>query len=181
MKHSQGTPVVSQEKIQKYWKLLPRAKQHFNIKGNTLHSAFKIPANKGFQYCTLDTDRLNTIWVQLRKLEVIFIDEISMVGNGMFNFLNLQLQQIMGNKPPFGNLSLMTVGYLLQLKPVFDKLIFENTSDSYSALATNIWKEYFTLFELTEITRQKDDKEFAELLNRLSENINKMILRCLKN
>ena len=104
-----------------------------------------------------------------------------MVGNGMFNFLNLQLQQIMGNKPPFGNLSLMTVGYLLQLKPVFDKWIFQNTSDSYSALATNIWKEYFTLFELTEIMRQKDDKDFTELLNRLSENITKMILRCLKN
>ena len=92
-----------------------------------------------------------------------------MVGNGMFNFLNLRLQQIMGNKSPFGNLSLITVGDLFQLKPVFDKWIFENTNDSYSALATNIWKEYFSLFELTEIMRQKDDKDFAELLNRLRE------------
>ena len=48
----------------------------------------------------------------------------------------------MGNKSPFGNLSLITVGDLFQLKPVFDKWI-ENTSDSYSALATNIWKKYF--------------------------------------
>ena len=39
----------------------------------------------------------------------------------------------------------------------------------YDALASNIWTEYFTLFELTEITRQKDDKQFAELLNRLRE------------
>ena len=39
----------------------------------------------------------------------------------------------------------------------------------YNVLASNIWTEYFTLFELTEIMRQKDDKEFAELLNRLRE------------
>lgn len=31
-------------------------KAAFNIKGNTLHSAFKIPANRGFEYCTLDSD-----------------------------------------------------------------------------------------------------------------------------
>ena len=64
-----------------------------------------------------------------------------MIGNGMFNFLNLRLQQIMGNKSPFENLSLITAGDVFQLKPVFDKWIFENTSDSYSALAPNIWKE----------------------------------------
>ncbi|XP_069109878.1 uncharacterized protein [Argopecten irradians] len=34
-------------------------------------------------------------------------------------------------------------------------------------LATNIWKSLFTVHELTEIMRQKDDKDFAELLNRM--------------
>lgn len=72
-----------------------------------------------------------------------------MVGNGMFNFLNLRLQQIMGNNTLFGGISMITVGDLFQLKPVFDDWILENTKDSYGALATNIWKENFTLFELT--------------------------------
>ena len=36
-------------------------------------------------------------------------------------------------------------------------------------MISNIWAEYFILFELTEIMRQKDDKEFAGLLNRLRE------------
>ena len=96
----------------------------------------------------------------LKKLKVtcIFIDEISMVGSGMFNFLNLRLQQIMGNKEPFGGVSLITVGDLFQLKPVFDKWIFENCQMGYNVLASNIWTEYFTLFELTEIMRQKDEK-----------------------
>ena len=70
-------------------KVAPTGKAAFNIRGNTLHSAFKIPANRGFNYCTLDTDRLNTIRAQLHRMQVVFIDEISMVGSGMFNFLDL--------------------------------------------------------------------------------------------
>ena len=92
-----------------------------------------------------------------------------MVGSGMFNFLNLKLQQIMETKEPFGGISVITVGDLFQLKPVFDKWIFENSKSGYNAFATNIWTEYFTLFELTEIMRQKDDKQFAVLLNRVRE------------
>lgn len=75
----------------------------------------------------------------------------------------------MGNEEPFGGISLITFGDLFQLKPVFDKWIFENSQIGYDAIASNIWAEYFTLFELTEIIRQKDGKEFAELLNRLRE------------
>ena len=76
-------------------------------------------------------------------MQVVFIDEISMVGCGMLNFLDLRLQQIMGTKEPFGGLSIITVGDLLQLKPVFDHWIFENSKDGYTALATNLWQQYF--------------------------------------
>ena len=70
-------------------KKAPTGKAAFKIRANTLHSAFKIPANRGFEYCALDSDRLNTMWTQLKKLKLIFIDEISMVGSGMFIFFNL--------------------------------------------------------------------------------------------
>ena len=81
--------------------------------------------------------------------------------------MNARLQQIMGTKELFGGISLITVGDLFQLKPAFDKWIFENSAICYSALASNIWTENFILFELTEIIRQKDGREFAELLNHL--------------
>ena len=150
-------------------KVAPTGKAAFNIRGNTLHSAFKIPANRGFNYCTFDRDRLNTIRAQLQRMQVVFIDEISMVGSGMFNFLDLRLQQIMGTKEPFGGLSIITVGDLFQLKPVFDNWIFENSKDGYSALATNLWQQYFQMFELSEVMRQREDKDFAEILNRIRE------------
>ena len=75
----------------------------------------------------------------------------------------------MGTNESFAGICLITVGDLFQLKPVFDKWIFENSQSGYNEFATNIWTEYFTLFEWTEIIRQKDDKESAQLLNRLRE------------
>ena len=149
-------------------KVAPIGKAAFNIRGNTLHSALKIPANRGFNYNTLDRDRLNTIRAQLQRTQVVFIDEISMIGSGMFNFLDLRLQQIMGTKEPFGGLSI-TVGDLFQLKSVFDQWIFENSEDGYTALATNLWQRHFQMFELFEVMRQREDKDFAEILNRIRE------------
>ena len=35
-----------------------------------------------------------------------------------------------------------------------------------SLLARNLWKELFTMYELVDIMRQKDDLDFAHLLNR---------------
>ena len=58
----------------KVLKTAPTGKAPFNITGNTLHAAFKIPANRGFEYCALDNDRLNTIRTKLRKPHVLFID-----------------------------------------------------------------------------------------------------------
>lgn len=91
-------------------------KSAFNIKG--LHSAFKIPANRDFEYCALESNRLNTVMMQPKKLKLTFIDEISMVkaGSFMFNFLNLRLKQIMETKEPFGGISLLTVGDFFSAK-----------------------------------------------------------------
>jgi hypothetical protein len=67
----------------------------------------------------------------------------------------------------FGGISILAVGDLFQLKPVFDGLVFENLSQEYGPLALNLWRENFKMYELTVIMRQKDSREFAELLNRL--------------
>ena len=92
-----------------------------------------------------------------------------MVGSGMFNFLDLRLQQIIGTKEPFGGLSIITVGDLFQLKPVFDHWIFENPNQGYNALATNLWQQYFQMFELSQVMQQREYKDFAQILNRTRE------------
>ncbi|XP_070541413.1 uncharacterized protein [Ptychodera flava] len=149
--------------------MAPTGKAAYNLGGTTIHSALQIPASQGFHYRALSTDKLNTLQAKYRNLKVILIDEISMVGNGMFNYVNLRLQQIMGNKKLFGGVSIISSGDLFQLKPVFDGWIFQDLNVNYGPLATNLWQECFTMFELTEIMRQKDDANFAQLLNRLRE------------
>ena len=71
----------------------PTGKAAYNINGCTNHAAFKIPANQGFDYKPLSSDQLNTLRVKYRHLSVVIIDEISMVGNRQFNFINLRLQE----------------------------------------------------------------------------------------
>ena len=147
----------------------PTGKAAYNIGGVTLHNAFQIQPNKGLNQ-TLSCDIRNTLQMKYRNLSIIMIDEISMVGNKMLSLLNTRLQAIKGNHKLFGGVSIIAIGDFYQLKPVFDGWIFEDLNKGISALAPNLWKDLFQMHELTEIMRQKDDIEFANLLNRLRVN-----------
>ena len=73
----------------------------------------------------------------------------------------------MGNNLIFEGVNIIAVSDLYQLKPVMGQFIFEDYNRNYKPLATNLWTEYFKIYNLTQIMRQKDDKHFAQLLNRL--------------
>ena len=47
------------------------------------------------------------------------------------------------------------------------QFVFEDYRNDYGPLATNLWKQNFKIYELIDIMRQKDDKQCAQLLNRL--------------
>ena len=152
--------------------LAPTGKAAFNIKGNTIHSAFAIPASQSLKnYKPLDYSRLNTLRSNLGGLQLIFLDEISMIGNSMFNIqINNRLKDIKGSNQNFGGVSIVAIGDLFQLQPVMDSYIFKDTDDfKYGVLALNLWQQYFKMFELHEIMRQKESKVFAEILNRFRE------------
>ena len=93
----------------------------FNISGQTICSAFHKKMYQGTNH--LSADELNTFRIKYRLLKIVIIDEISMVGNMTLNYINTQLQQLMGTKEVFGGLSVIAVGELYQLKPVGDKMI----------------------------------------------------------
>ncbi|KAK3103032.1 hypothetical protein FSP39_015922 [Pinctada imbricata] len=77
--------------------------------------------------------------------------------------------EIKQSPKPFGGVSIIAVGDLFQLKPVMDSYIFSSPKSGYLPLATNLWTDLFSMVELTQIMRQADHKNFAELLNRLRE------------
>lgn len=149
----------------------PTGKAAFNVGGYTIHSAFHIPAEQGFNFKPLDMQQLSSLQCKFSSLKVVFIYEISMVGRKMFHYINMRLQEIKGCLQPFGGISVIAFGDLFQLKPVMDSWIFSPHSSSIcmSSLASNLWTDLFSLFELDEIMRQKDDLTFAQILNRLRE------------
>ena len=152
--------------------MAPTRKAAYNIKGNTIHSALAIPACQSLKiYKPLDSSRLNTLRCHLGGVKLIFLDEISMVGNTMLNMqINNRLKDIKGSKEDFGGVSIVAIGDLFQLEPVMDSHIFKDFDDiDYGPLAPNPWQKHFKMFELVEIMRQRESKEFAEILNRLRE------------
>ena len=153
--------------------LAPTRKAAYLIKGNTIHSAFGIPASQALKnYKPLDSGRLNIMRCELEALKLILLDEVSMVGNNMCTVqLNNRLKDLKGSKDDFGGVSIITVGDLFQLKPVMDGYVFTDVQclNSYNILVSNLWRKYSKMFELDEIMRQRESKMFAEILNRLRE------------
>ena len=140
------------------------------IKGNTIHSALAIPASQSRKiYKPLDLRRLNSL--RCRAVKLIFLDEISTVGNILFNVqIKNRLKDVMSSKEPFGGVSIIALADLFQLEPVMDAYVLKDIKNSeYQALAPNLWRELFIMFELEEIMRQRESKEFAQLPNRLRE------------
>ena len=141
--------------------LAPTGKATFGIKGNKIHSTLAIPASQSLK-------NYKPLRCKLHAVKLIFLDEISMVGNTMFNVqINNRLKDIKGSKEAFGGVSIIALGDLFQLELVMDGYVFKDMKSlEYGALAPNLWQELFTMFELDEIMRQRESKEFAQILNR---------------
>ena len=150
--------------------MAPTGKSAHLIKGLTIHSALRMPfSNLGAEYRPLTVSNLNTLRSELGQLKFVIIDEISMVGTNLFNYVDGRLQDIKGLRVPFGGVHMLCIGDLYQLQPVFDKWIFLSPSEGTRALKPNSWVENFKLYELKKIMRQREHQPFAEMLNRLRE------------
>lgn len=143
-------------------------KAAFGVEGSTIHSGVSLKVNQGFQFKPLSHAEWNTKHIEYQHLRVLIIDEISMVGVALFNFIDKRLQEIMQNSKPFGGLHVIVVGDLFQIPPHGDAWIFHNPSIGLEALAPNLWKNHFRMYELTTIMRQAG-RDFAALLNRVRE------------
>ena len=93
-----------------------------------------------------------------------------MVSQHLLQYANQRLNQVLQPNAPtasFGNISVITFGDFYQLPPVQGRSLL---SDDPRALTDNLWKQ-LAKHNLDEVMRQKDDKEFALLLNRLRQKL----------
>jgi len=139
--------------------------------GQTLHNLLGIKPAVGVSPAEVTKLVHGDAKESMRKLDLLVIDEVSMVGAELFEQANAILQDARDCADPFGGVQLLLVGDFLQLKPINDAWAFESDAWKAAGLESAV---------LTESMRQ-EDPEFVDLLNavRVGElgNANESLLR----
>ncbi|MDE7474344.1 MAG: AAA family ATPase [Duncaniella sp.] len=163
----------------KFVVLAPTGIAAVNVGGVTLHSFFRIP----FKPITPDDpdfkpDRIKqrmkypgSLVKLIRELDLIIIDEISMVRADIIDFVDLLLRTYSGNqREPFGGKQLLLVGDVFQLEPVLTgdmrDILRKYYRDSFFFSARVFERIRLVPIELRKIYRQSEG-EFVALLDRI--------------
>ena len=92
----------------------------------------------------------------LRSIQVLIIDEVSMVNAELFTFISTIFARLHDSLRPFGGRHVLCFGDLMQLPPVTGAKVFRSP----------LWPLFFPLF-LTRSRRHESDPTFAAMLNEL--------------
>ena len=159
-----------------------------NAGGVTMHSFFQLPFNLYLPAATnifgnnatvdkhqlLKNLRFNREKTELiNELELLIIDEVSMVRADLLQAVNDILQYVRQNNKPFGGVQLLLIGDLFQLPPVVSDDELELMRKEYESpffFSAPVIRETPPLFiELKEVYRQKE-ASFVDLLNNIRNN-----------
>jgi ATP-dependent exoDNAse (exonuclease V) alpha subunit len=155
--------------------LAPTGVAALNVNGQTINSFFRfgfepfLPENNDYKI-------LETKKELLENLELIIIDEISMVRSDLMTAINKSLQKNLNSSLPFAGKQLLLIGDLYQLPPIVKEpetreIINTNYSSRYFFGSTPFENKFsYHIIELNNVYRQKD-KPFLDLLNGVRENI----------
>ncbi len=163
-----------------------------NAGGVTIHSLFQLPfgsfipvnqSHQGFQGNIKLNDPLSVIKnlqmydskrKLLRELELLIIDEVSMLRADLLDAVDLVLRHVRRkNNVPFGGVQVLFIGDLLQLPPVVKREEWEFLKPFYNSVyffdARVLQENKPVYIELDKIYRQTDQR-FINLLNHLRNN-----------
>ncbi|MEP6628800.1 MAG: AAA family ATPase, partial [Ginsengibacter sp.] len=151
-----------------------------NAGGVTLHSLFQLPFHPFLPTASNRHELLGKLKFNrqrqdlLRKMELLVIDEISMVRCDTMDAIDTILRSVRRKHDlPFGGVQLLCIGDLYQLPPVAQRHEWSILSEYYSSeffFDSNVIREQMPmLIELNKIYRQKEDS-FVRLLNKVRNN-----------
>ena len=162
--------------------LAPTGIAAINVGGVTLHSFFHLPfhpllpTDKRYdsrhirETLKYGSDRIKL----LKEIELIIIDEISMVRADIIDFIDKVLRIYCRNhREPFGGKQLLLVGDTFQLEPVIkddERQLLQPFYTSLYFFNARVWQEMpLVSIELKKVYRQKDT-EFIGILDRIRTN-----------
>lgn len=151
-------------------KVAPTGIAALNINGQTIHSFFKFPT--GFidpRAVSIDA----SVRTVVREIDVLIIDEISMVRVDVIQAIDYVLRKARANKSPFGGVRIIAFGDVYQLPPVVeDSVIRGYLLDLYTTpyfFSAPAWKKADPItYELQSVFRQVDDT-FRRVLSSIRE------------
>ena len=143
-----------------------------NADGVTIHSFLHLPLSpylpgvKIPRLYDLNEDEVRVV----RQLQVLIIDEVSMVRCDMMDAADDILRHYRNSKEPFGGVQVVMFGDLFQLMPVADEEEEEQLMEYYESLyffGSKVMEELdYAMLELKKIYRQ-DKRSFVRLLNKI--------------
>ena len=154
--------------------LAPTGDAAENADGVTMHSFLRLPLTPFIphhRYSNLYSLDVHAIEV-VKKLDVIIIDEISMVRCDMLDAADMILRHYRHNRKPFGGVQLIMFGDLYQLMPVTkeeDWNVLKNHyhyRSCYFFCSEVLQKMDYYVVSLEKVYRQKD-RRFISLLNNI--------------
>lgn len=157
--------------------LAPTGIAAIHAEGVTLHSFFQLPfapfiPDSSFQQNGRYQFSKQKIKI-LRSLDLIVIDEISMVRADLLDAVDSVLRHYRRNTKPFGGVQLLLIGDLGQLAPVAKDeewtLLSRYYDTPYFFSSHALRQTPYSVVELTHVYRQQDQL-FVDLLNKVRDN-----------
>lgn len=153
--------------------LSPTGFAAIGIGGQTIHSFF------GFQPTIVDPKDIKVyprVVELIRAIDILIIDEISMVRADMVDRIDMAMKYAMNNSLPFGGKKVLIVGDLFQIMPVlpnaekkfYNMMGYKGTLFFNSKLFNNL---NYKIIILTSEYRQKD-QFFKDMLGDIREGLN---------
>jgi ATP-dependent exoDNAse (exonuclease V) alpha subunit len=150
-----------------------------NIGGETIHSFFKLPFNYNPDEVAASAKRLKQRRALYKALEILIIDEISMVRADLLDMIDIFLRTARGSKQPFGGVRVVMFGDLHQLPPVVTKGEESELLSIYKTpyfFSSQVFKKLLygmfvnlKYYSLDKIYRQEDE-DFIGMLHQIRSN-----------
>ncbi len=143
-----------------------------NAGGVTLHSFFQIPPGTFApgERPPIDRGIRSSKLRVIRSLDLLVIDEVSMVRADLLDAVDSRLREIRRNDKPFGGVQLLLIGDLMQLAPVVTPQDTEILGDFYPTpyffASKALARTQFYTIELKKIYRQTESA-FIDILNQV--------------